>query len=138
MEKIRWKVEGMDCSNCALTIRRYLEKEDARNIRVNFVDGDVAFELNGNSSAQQIQKGIDALGYKVTGTLEADAAAVPEKKNEYSFKVHTPLPAFYIGAAFAYAARLDRLALVDGSVDTACTLRSGLCGGNVIFREKRG
>lgn len=86
MEKIRWKVEGMDCSNCALTIRRYLEKEDARNIRVNFVDGDVAFELNGNSSAQQIQKGIDALGYKVTGTLEADAAAVPEKKMNIHLK----------------------------------------------------
>ena len=98
MEKIRWKVEGMDCSNCALTIRRYLEKEDVRNIRVNFVDGDVTFDLNGNGSAQQIQKGIDALGYKVTGTLEADEAEVPEKK----MNIH--LPAFYIGVAFAYAA----------------------------------
>ena len=86
MEKIRWKVEGMDCSNCALTIRRYLEKEDARNISVNFVDGDVAFDLNGNSSAQQIQKGIDALGYKVTGILEADKAVAPVKKMNIHLK----------------------------------------------------
>jgi Cu+-exporting ATPase len=86
MEKIRWKVEGMDCSNCALTIRKYLEKEDVQNIRVNFVDGDVAFDLNGSSSAQQIQKGIDALGYKVTGTLEADTAGVPVKKMNIHLK----------------------------------------------------
>ncbi len=70
----------MDCSNCALTIRKYLEKEGAQNIRVNFVDGAVAFDLNGGNSAQQIQKGIDTLGYKVTGTLEAPETAAPEQK----------------------------------------------------------
>jgi Cu+-exporting ATPase len=86
MENIRWKVEGMDCSNCALTIRRYLEKEGVQNIKVNFVDGDVAFDLNGSSSAQQIQKGIDALGYKVTGTLEADTTGAPVKKMNIHLK----------------------------------------------------
>jgi Cu+-exporting ATPase len=80
MENIKWKVGGMDCSNCALTIRKYLEKEGAQNIRVNFVDGAVAFDLNGGSSAQQIQKGIDTLGYTVTGTLEAHEAGAPEQK----------------------------------------------------------
>lgn len=70
----------MDCSNCALTIRKYLEKEGAQNIRVNFVDGAVAFDLNGGGSAQQIQKGIDTLGYKVTGTLEAQEAGAPVQK----------------------------------------------------------
>lgn len=70
----------MDCSNCALTIRKYLEKEGAQNIRVNFVDGAVAFDLNGGSSAQQLQKGIDTLGYKVTGTLEALEAGAPVQK----------------------------------------------------------
>lgn len=70
----------MDCSNCALTIRKYLEKEGARNIRVNFVDGAVAFDLHGSGSAQQIQQGIDTLGYKVTGTLEAHEAGAPVQK----------------------------------------------------------
>ncbi|MCC7523816.1 MAG: cadmium-translocating P-type ATPase [Chitinophagaceae bacterium] len=80
MENIRWKVEGMDCSNCALTIRRYLEKEGVGNIRVNFVDGDVAFDMNGTGSAFEIKKGIDALGYKVTGNLEAVHAKNPLPK----------------------------------------------------------
>lgn len=70
MENIRWKVEGMDCSNCALTVRRFLEKEGAREIKVNFVDGDVAFQTNGSNSPEQLQKGIEGLGYKVAGNLD--------------------------------------------------------------------
>ncbi|MGN6493521.1 MAG: heavy metal translocating P-type ATPase [Agriterribacter sp.] len=79
MENIHWKVEGMDCTNCALTVRRFLEKEGAQNIKVNFVDGDVAFSINGNHSTNQIQKGIEGLGYKVAGTLEDTAKTTADK-----------------------------------------------------------
>lgn len=86
MENIRWKVEGMDCSNCALTIRRYLEKEGVENIRVNFVDGDVAFDIKSSSAVPQIQKSIATLGYKVTGTLEAEKSVFPEQKMNIHLK----------------------------------------------------
>ncbi|MBX2921866.1 MAG: cadmium-translocating P-type ATPase [Chitinophagaceae bacterium] len=79
MEKIHWKVEGMDCTNCALTVRKFLEKEGAQDVKVSFVDGDVAFTLNGNGAPAQIQKGIEGLGYKVAGTLE-EVARSSEKK----------------------------------------------------------
>lgn len=79
MENIHWKVEGMDCTNCALTVRRFLEKEGMQDIKVNFVDGDVAFKINGNSSPNHIQKGIEGLGYKVAGTLEEAAKATEGK-----------------------------------------------------------
>ena len=49
MEKIQWKVDGMDCSNCALTIRRYLEKQGMQDVKVNFATGDVSFDMNGNT-----------------------------------------------------------------------------------------
>ncbi|MFN2456793.1 MAG: heavy metal translocating P-type ATPase [Chitinophagaceae bacterium] len=65
MEKIHWKVEGMTCSNCALTIHKYLEKEGAENVAVNLIDGDVAFDLNGKSTKQKIAQGIESLGYAV-------------------------------------------------------------------------
>lgn len=68
MEKINWKVEGMDCANCALTISRYLKKEGARNVSVNFVDGAVSFNLYDDRPLQQLQKGIHVLGYKVSDT----------------------------------------------------------------------
>jgi P-type Cu+ transporter len=65
MEKIQWKVEGMDCTNCALTIRRYLEKKGMKEVKVNFGTGDVSFDVNGNAATAELSKGIESLGYKV-------------------------------------------------------------------------
>jgi Cu+-exporting ATPase len=65
MEKIEWKVDGMDCTNCALTITRYLQKEGMKDVKVNFIGGDVNFELNGNKSKEELSKGIADLGYHV-------------------------------------------------------------------------
>ncbi len=65
MEKVDWKVEGMTCTNCALTINRYLEKEGLKDVKVNFIGGEVSFELNGNKTKDELTKGINGLGYKV-------------------------------------------------------------------------
>ena len=65
MEKVEWKVEGMDCTNCALTITKYLQKEGMKDVKVNFIGGDVNFELNGNKSKEELSKGIADLGYTV-------------------------------------------------------------------------
>ena len=65
MEKVEWKVDGMDCTNCALTITRYLQKEGQKEVKVNFIGGDVSFEMNGSISKEQLAKGIEDLGYKV-------------------------------------------------------------------------
>ncbi len=67
MEKIQWKVDGMDCSSCALTIRKYLEKEGMKEVRVNFATGDVSFNLNDQHKTAALTKGINDLGYKVAG-----------------------------------------------------------------------
>ena len=39
MEKVQWKVEGMDCTTCALNIHKYLEKQGMKNVKVNFATG---------------------------------------------------------------------------------------------------
>ncbi len=65
MEKVDWKVEGMDCTNCALTITKYLQKEGLKEVKVNFIGGDVSFETDGTRSKEAIAKGINSLGYKV-------------------------------------------------------------------------
>ena len=67
MEKVQWKVEGMDCSNCALVIHKYLEKEGFKNVKVNSVSGDVSFEMNGEHTHDYVVKGIKSLGYNVAG-----------------------------------------------------------------------
>ena len=65
MEKVDWKVEGMTCTNCALTINRYLEKEGLKDVKVNFIGGEVSFELNGGHTKEELAKGLGDLGYKV-------------------------------------------------------------------------
>jgi Cu+-exporting ATPase len=65
MEKVQWKVDGMDCSNCALTIRKYLEKQGMKEVKVNFATGDVSFDINGNYKPQELAIGIKDLGYEV-------------------------------------------------------------------------
>ena len=46
MEKVQWKVEGMDCTTCALNIHKYLEKQGMKNVKVNFATGDVIFDTD--------------------------------------------------------------------------------------------
>src|SRR6478609_1476491 len=79
MEQVQWKVEGMHCSNCALTINKYLQKKGAANITVNPIDGDVRFDLNGGASKQQLVQGVESLGYKV------QFADKVKKENKESF-----------------------------------------------------
>ena len=65
MEKVLWKVEGMTCANCALTVNKYLQQQGAKSVVVNPIDGDVSFELNGGKTEEQLAKGVESLGYKV-------------------------------------------------------------------------
>lgn len=65
MEKIDWNVEGMTCSNCALSVNKYLQKEGAENIKVNPISGAVSFTNTAHKELNDIKKGIGSLGYKV-------------------------------------------------------------------------
>lgn len=79
MESVQWKVEGMTCANCALTIRKYLENQGNLNVKVNPIDGDVSFDIAANSSPTQLIKGIQSLGYSVAddGTGATKKASKP-------------------------------------------------------------
>jgi Cu+-exporting ATPase len=65
METVNLKVAGMTCANCALSINKYLEKEGLKNVRVNFIGGDVSFDKDANIPKERIKKGIERLGYEV-------------------------------------------------------------------------
>lgn len=64
MNKVNWKVDGMTCSNCALTVQQYLTAEGLENVKVNLMGGEVSFDADGKNE-QQIIKGIESLGYTV-------------------------------------------------------------------------
>jgi P-type Cu+ transporter len=70
METVNLKVKGMSCTNCALTINKYLEKEGLKNVKVNFIGGDVSFDADNNVPKAKIEKGIERLGYEVVPEYE--------------------------------------------------------------------
>lgn len=72
MKKINLKVEGMTCSNCALTINKYLEKEGMQEIAVNPINGEVSFINSEEVTLDKIESGIEKLGYHVVSDKPVD------------------------------------------------------------------
>jgi len=78
MEKISWKVEGMTCSNCALSVHKVLEKQGMKNVQVNPINGNVLFEtIETEKNLTIAQKNIEDLGYHVVN--EQTNASNPKK-----------------------------------------------------------
>ncbi len=105
MEKIQWKVEGMTCANCALTVNKYLQQQGAKSVVVNPIDGDVSFELNEIKTQNQLAKGIEALGYKVDA---GDTLARQTKKPFLS----TNLQRFWFCLPFTFVLMLHMIPVV--------------------------
>jgi Cu+-exporting ATPase len=66
-EQVNLKVEGMSCTNCALSIDKYLKDKGLQNVKVNFIGGDISFDATAKINTTEIAKGINNLGYKVQG-----------------------------------------------------------------------
>ena len=74
MEHVQLKVDGMSCTNCALSIHKYLENQGAVAPKVSFMEGEVQFDLPAELKKEVLVKGITNLGYKVRGQHEAAPA----------------------------------------------------------------
>jgi copper chaperone CopZ len=111
MEKIQWKVEGMTCANCALSINKYLQQQGAKDVTVNPIDGDVSFEVQETDEVKKLAKG----GTTATQTVF----------------VHPPaallvLPALYACVDDAYDSG-GAHSLADESLGAIGTDPAGLC-----------
>ena len=100
-EKVEWKVEGMTCSNCALAISKYLQKEGLKDVAVNVIDGDVSFVNGENIPEEKIKKGIEGLGYKV---IDGQTAITKRKQS-----LKTPLQKFWFCLPFTLVLMLHML-----------------------------
>lgn len=88
MEKIQWKVEGMDCTTCALNIHKYLEKQGMKNVKVNFATGDVLFDAQENFAKEKISTGITDLGYTVVNPDAINDLTSKTKKRKPFLSTH--------------------------------------------------
>jgi Cu+-exporting ATPase len=65
IKRIEFKVEGMDCTNCALGIRKQLEKDGFQNVDVNFATAEVSFAHVDKTLQQRAKDRIRSMGYSV-------------------------------------------------------------------------
>ena len=63
---MNWKVDGLTCANCALTISKYLQKEGIQNVKANPASGEVLFDIIETIDTDKLEKGLKSLGYTVT------------------------------------------------------------------------
>jgi len=101
MEKVEWKVEGMTCSNCALTISKYLNKQGLSEVKVNVLDGDVSFKTQDRVSPEKIKTGIEGLGYTVITGQQS-----PISKKRF---LKTPIQKFWVCLPFTLVLMLHML-----------------------------
>jgi Cu+-exporting ATPase len=100
METINWKIEGMSCSTCALTIGKFLEKKGLQNIKVSLASGDVSFDTASDLDRSQLQKGIADLGYTVLKEQDAAGGAPtkpPINKHLRYFLICLPFTVLLLG-----------------------------------------
>lgn len=86
------KVEGMDCTNCALGITRSLEKKGFKNVYTNFSTGEVTFEsLKSDTEIPLAKDTIHKLGYTVVSEEKQGRFSVIEKKFAFTLPFTLPL-----------------------------------------------
>jgi len=77
-------VEGMDCTNCALGIKKQLEKKGLEQVDVNFATSEVRFSNATDEEIKEAKNKINSMGYKVTADLTKEEPA--EKKGMSSIE----------------------------------------------------
>lgn len=84
MEKVKWKVDGMTCSNCALSVTKVLQRQGMQQVSVNAITGDVIFESSDtNGSLDKVKQNLEGLGYAVVD----EHVKTPAKKKGF-LKTH--------------------------------------------------
>ncbi len=81
IKKVVLKVEGMNCTNCALGIRKQLEKDGFQNVDVSFATNEVTFAEVDKLRLVKAKERIHAMGYHVVENGERD------KKDFFSIEV---------------------------------------------------
>ncbi|MEZ4984887.1 MAG: cation-translocating P-type ATPase [Saprospiraceae bacterium] len=102
-EMIALEVDGMDCSNCAASISRFLERKGLEEVFVNFQTKEVRFVRNDERlTLEQARKGIEKLGYTIVEKEQPLAFWTLEKKLLISALCTLPLLLSHVGMAIGW------------------------------------
>ena len=88
MEHLDWQVDGMTCSNCALTVNKYLQKQGMQEVKVDPLSGKVSFDAPAAFPLPTLKTGIAGLGYNVvdeTQNVQPDKRFLRNNKQRFLF-----------------------------------------------------
>lgn len=66
------KVEGMTCTNCALSVTKSLEKLGLKNVQTDFIGGEAVFDKDDSVEFEEISIVLDKIGYKAVSSQEKE------------------------------------------------------------------
>jgi Cu+-exporting ATPase len=88
-------VEGMTCANCAMGVRKRLEKIGLEKVDVNFSTGEVQFENAPKLSNEKISQEIEDIGYHVKSDDEpAGNSTLSKIEKKFYFSLIFTIPLF--------------------------------------------
>ena len=102
MTSINCKVEGMHCTNCALSVSKYLEKKGMQDVNVSFATEEVSFTAPAGADSKEVLNGINQMGYRVV--LPEDKPAARKVYTTLTFK-------FFFCFIFYYTFKLFKIIL---------------------------
>jgi len=88
-------IQGMTCANCALGIKKHLDKKGIQQVQVNFATSEATFNKDRNYNTKDVISLINKLGYKanmITDEVESPGLSSIEKK--FFFTLIFTLPLF--------------------------------------------
>ena len=89
------KIDGMTCANCALGIRKHLEKNGVQEVAVNFITSEASFAQDSKNTSNKIIQLINELGYQAqTISLNKKEKTLSSLEKKFIFTLFFTLPLF--------------------------------------------
>ena len=92
IKKVELKVEGMNCTNCALGIKKQLEKEGFEEVDVNFATAEVSFANVSKDKILLAKDKINSLGYQVVEPDESSKKGLSSIEKKFYFSIIFTIP----------------------------------------------
>ena len=91
---IKIQVEGMTCNNCAIGLKKNLEKKGFQNVNVNFATAEASFNITNENTETELEKVIQELGYTIVKGSEKKKEKLSRIEKYFYLSLFFTIPLF--------------------------------------------